>query len=138
MISPSDMIAIVTLNIKIGDVEGFMNVCLPFFTLEDVMDKLNTKYWYSTIKDDKGEDYEEYIEAMLKHVDVPVTAVLGRSRISVDDFVHLLEGDIIRLDSKVDEDLNVYVGNIKKFTALPGAEDNRYAIQVTSVIREEE
>ena len=49
IIAPNDMIAIVTLNVKIGDVEGFMNICLPFFTLEDVMDKLNTKFWYSTM-----------------------------------------------------------------------------------------
>lgn len=138
IISPSDMIAIVTLNIKIGEVEGFMNVCLPYFTLESVMDKLNTKYWYSTIVDSKDEEFEEYIEAMLQHVDVPVKAVLGRSAISVNDFIHLQAGDIIRLDSKVDSDLNIYVGNIKKFTALPGAEDDFYAVQVTSVIREEE
>lgn len=138
IISPSDMIAIVTLNIKVGDVEGFMNICLPYFTLENVMDKLNTKYWYSTIVDNKDEDFEEYIEAMLQHVDVPVKAVLGNSAISVNDFIHLQVGDIIRLDSKVDSDLNIYVGNIKKFTALPGAEDDFYAVQVTSVIREEE
>lgn len=138
VISPSDMIAIVTLSIKIGDIEGFMNICLPFFTLEDVMDKLNTKYWYSTIKDDHGDDYEEHIETMLKHVDVPVKAVLGNSAISVDDFIHLQVGDIIRLDAKVDSDLSIYVGNIKKFTALPGASNDIYAVQVTSVIREEE
>ena len=138
VISPSDMIAIVTLNIKVGDVEGFMNICLPYFTLENVMDKLNTKYWFSTIKDDRDEDYEEHIETLLRHVDVPVKAVLGRSSISVDDFVHLQVGDIIRLDSKVDTDLDVYVGNIRKFTALPGANDDSYAVQVTSIIREEE
>ena len=43
MIAPSDMIAIVTLNVKIGEIEGLMNICLPFFTLEDIIDKLNTK-----------------------------------------------------------------------------------------------
>ena len=43
IISPSEMIAIVTMNIKIGDVEGLMNICLPYLTLEPVMDKLNTK-----------------------------------------------------------------------------------------------
>lgn len=138
VISPSDMIAIVTMSIKVGDMEGFMNICLPFFTLENVMDKLNTKYWYSTIKDDRDEDYEEHIESMLKHVDVPIKAVLGNSAISVDDFIHLQVGDIIRLDAKVDSDLSVYVGNIRKFTALPGANNDIYAVQVTSVIREEE
>lgn len=138
VIAPSDMIAIVTLNMKIGDVEGMVNICLPFFTLEDVMDKLNTKYWFSTIQENHDEHYEEYIESMIRRVDIPIKAVLGRSTISVNDFLNLQVGDCIRLDSRVDTDMNVYVGNIKKFTALPGTDRDSYAVQITSVIREEE
>lgn len=51
IISPSEIIALVTINVKIGDVEGLMNVCLPYITLEEVMDKLNTKYWYSNLQE---------------------------------------------------------------------------------------
>ena len=103
IISPSETIAIVTINLKIGDVEGLMNICLPYTTLEPVMDKLNTKYWFSTMK----------------------------------DFVNLQLGDVIRLDRKVDDELEVYVGNIKKFKALPGYSDNKYAVRVTEILREE-
>ena len=138
VIAPSDMIAIVTLNMKIGDVEGMVNICLPFFTLEDVMDKLNTKYWFSTMQENHDEHYEEYIESMIRRVDIPIKAVLGRSTISVNDFLNLQVGDCIRLDSRVDTDMNVYVGNIKKFTALPGTDRDSYAVQIASVIREEE
>lgn len=138
VIAPSDMIAIVTLNMKIGDVEGMLNICLPFFTLEDVMDKLNTKYWFSTMQENHDEHYEEYIESMIRRVDVPIKAVLGKSTISVSDFLNLQVGDCIRLDSRVDTDMEVYVGNNKKFTALPGTEKDSYAVQITSVIREEE
>ena len=138
VIAPNDMIAIVTLNMKIGDVEGFMNVCLPFFTLEEIMDKLNTKYWFSTMQENHDEHYEEYIESMIRRVDIPIKAVLGKSTISVNDFLNLQVGDCIRLDSRVDTDMNVYVGNIKKFTALPGTDRDSYAVQITSVIREEE
>ena len=138
VIAPSDMIAIVTLNMKIGDVEGMVNICLPFFTLEDVMDKLNTRYWFSTMQENHDEHYEEYIESMIRRVDIPIKAVLGRSTISVNDFLNLQVGDCIRLDSRVDTDMNVYVGNIKKFTALPGTDRDSYAVQITSVIREEE
>ena len=138
VIAPSDMIAIVTLNMKIGDVEGMVNICLPFFTLEDVMDKLNTKYWFSTMQENHDEHYEEYIESMIRRVDIPIKAVLGRSTISVNDFLNLQVGDCIRLDSRVDTDMNVYVGNIKKFTALPGTDRDSYAVQITSVMREEE
>lgn len=138
VISPNDMIAIVSLNVKIGDVEGFMNICLPFFTLEGVMDKLNTKYWFSTMQDSNDESFAELIDAMIQKVDIPIKAVLGKSTISVNDFMGLQLGDIIRLDSYVDSDLSVYVGNIRKFTALPGSNKDHYAIQVTTVIREEE
>lgn len=138
VISPNDMIAIVTLNMKIGDVEGFMNVCLPFFTLEDVMDKLNTKYWFSTMQENHDENYEAYIESLIRKADIPIRAVLGKSMISVNDFMNLQVGDCIRLGSRVDDDMNIYVGNIKKFTALPGAEKGSYAVRITSVIREEE
>lgn len=138
IIAPNEMIAIVTLNLKIGDVEGFMNICLPFITLEDVMDKLNTKYWFSTMQELRDENYQEYIESMIRRVDIPVRAVLGTTTISVSDFMNLQVGDCIRLDTKVESDMDIYVGNIKKFTALPGSESDSYAVRVTSVLREEE
>jgi flagellar motor switch protein FliM len=137
VISPNDMIAIVTMNIKMGEIEGLMNICLPYFTLESVMDKLNTKFWFSTIHDGDDEDYEEYLDALLRRVDVPIRAVLGKSSVTVNDFVSLRAGDIIRLDSHVDSEMRVYVGNIEKFAALPGASKSNYAVRVTQVIREE-
>ena len=132
------MIALITLNIKIGDVEGLMNICLPFLTLESVMDRLNTKTWYSSLQGKDDTIYSETIETLISKAQIPIKAVLGNSSISVDDFINLQVGDIIRLDRGVDEDLNIYVGNIKKFAALPGATGNNYAVRITSVIREDE
>ena len=138
VISPTDMIAIITLNIKIGDTEGLMNICLPYFTLESVMDKLNTKYWFSTMQKHNDENYEEHLESLIKRVDVPVKAVLGNCHVSVNDFLHLQQGDIIRLDNRVNTEMHIYVGNIDKFTAMPGTSKNKYAVRITSVNREEE
>lgn len=138
IISPGEMIAIVTINLKIGDVEGLMNICLPFITLESVMDKLNTKFWYSNMQVKDEETYKDVIEDLIEHAPVSVKAVLGKSLISVSDFINLMPGDIIRVDTQVDEELDVYVGNMRKFTALPGSSGQNYAVRVTSVIREEE
>ena len=131
IISPSEMIAIVTINIKIGDVEGLMNVCLPYLTLEDIMDKLNTKYWYSTMQDKDEQQYVDAIETLISKAPIPMKAVLGNSTISVSDFSGLQVGDIIRLDTKVNQELDV-------FTALPGSSGDKYAVRITSVIREEQ
>ena len=137
IISPSEMIAILTINIKIGEVEGLMNICLPYITLEPVMDRLNTKYWYSNMQEKTEQMYAGDIENLISRSDIPIQVVLGKNRISVQDFGALQIGDIIKLDSKVNDELDVYVGDIKKFTALPGAAGKQYAVRVTSVVREE-
>ena len=137
IISPSEMIAIVTINVCIGNVEGLMNVCLPFLTLENIMDKLNTKYWFSTMKNKDEDSYEEFIETAINKAQIPMKALLGKSTISVMDFINLQVGDIIKLDSRVNDELDVYVGNIVKFKALPGSGAENYAVKVTEIIREE-
>jgi len=137
IISPSEMIAIITLNIKIGDVEGLMNICLPYITLEDVMDKLNTKYWFSSQQESDETSYTDMMEDLIVKAPIPVKAVLGRSSISIADFTGLQPGDIIRLDTGVEDELGIYVGSIKKFKALPGVAGDDYAVRITSIIREE-
>ena len=84
------------------------------------------------------ETYQDVIEDLIDHAPVSVKAVLGKSQMSVSDFVNLMPGDIIRMDTEVDQELDVYVGNMRKFTALPGSSGQNYAVRVTSVIREEE
>ena len=138
IISPSEMIAIVTINVKLGNVEGLMNICLPYITLEDVIDKLNTRYWYANIQSHDERDYAEAIESIINKAHVPIKAVLGKSSVSVMDFATLQPGDIIKLDRAVEDELDIYVGDIRKFTALPGSSGDKYAVRVTSVLREEQ
>ena len=137
IIAPSEMISIITMNIKIGTVEGMMNICLPYSVLESVIDKLNTKYWYSQLQAKDDSEYHDIIETSIGRAKLPVKAVLGKSTISVNDFLGLQCGDIIKLNSKVADELDVYVGNLKKFKALPGASSESFAVRITSVIREE-
>lgn len=136
-VSPNEMTSIVTMDIKIGDVQGLMNICIPYTVVEPVIDKINTKYWYSTADVKSNELYRQMIEDTLNRAQIPVRAIMGRSAISVNDFIHLQVGDIIKIDTKVEDELDVFVGNIKKFSALPGAHDDAYAVKIKSVYREE-
>ena len=138
IISPSETSAVVTMNMRIGNVEGMMNICMPYEVLEPVIDKLNTKYWYSTIKDMDKSANREFIEVAIARARIPVKAELGRSTISVKDFVNIQKGDIIKLNTRVDDELSVFVGNIKKFYALPGTSTESYAVKISRVIKEEE
>ena len=80
IISPSEMIAILTINMKIGDVEGMMNICLPYLTLESIMDKLNTKYWFSSMQEKDEKEYHEAIENLIARAQIPVKQYLVQVR----------------------------------------------------------
>ena len=138
IISPTEMIAIVTISVSIGDVEGLINICLPYLVLEPVMDKLNTKFWFSNISDSTQEADSEDIENLISKANVAVTAIWGGLSLKVSEFTSLQGGDIITLDRKVDDELDIYIGDIKKFTGLPGSSGKNYAVCITTVVREDQ
>ncbi|MDR1558098.1 MAG: flagellar motor switch protein FliM [Clostridiales bacterium] len=137
-ISPSEIVALITISAKIGPTEGFINFCLPNLVLEPVMDKLYTKYWFNTPADDNSEAYAEMMEIELEKTTARVNAVIGNTYITVNDFINLQVGDIIPLDSYINSDIKVMVGNLCKFYAKPGLSRGKYAVQITSAARKEE
>ena len=134
---PNELTALVTLDMKIGGIQGFFNFCIPYITIEPIAQQINAANWYGSKKNKKDEDHEihaKQLEEKLEVTDVSVSAVIGQTRISVGDFVNLAEGDIIMLDTFVHSDLSVKVGELLKFKAKPGIRHGRNAIQITSLI----
>lgn len=138
IISPNEIIALITLNIRLGKVEGLINICIPFLSVESIIDKLNTKYWYSSMQEADRETYADFIESQIAHTKIPISAILGRSKISVSDFINLQVGDIIPLDTKIDDEIDVLVGNIRKFRAKAGLMDQKNAVKILEIIRKED
>jgi len=138
VVAPTDMTALVTISVKVGAVEGLMNFCLPIAVIDPILDRLYTRYWFSSVNTTDEVDYTEDIEHKLEKANIDVSAVIGRTRIMVSDFVNLSVGDIIPLDSYITSDLDIYVGPIKKFHAKPGTRRGKNAVQITSIIEREE
>lgn len=136
IVAPTDMTALITMSIKIGDIDGLMNFCLPISVIDPIIDRLNTRFWFST--ENKNEnDYRKELEDKIETANISISAVVGRTRIMVSDFVNLGVGDIIPLDSYVNTDLEVLVGSLKKFLAKPGISRGKNAIQITELIESE-
>lgn len=138
ILSPNEIVALITLNIKIGDVSGMMNISIPHLALESIMDKLNTRYWFSHNEQELGPSYQEYIEKMIEKTAVPVKAILGRTHITVKEFLELAKGDIIKLDKDIESDLDIYVGNLLKFSASPGEYKNKFSVRVNRIMSRED
>lgn len=138
LMSPNEMVVLVTFTARIGEVEGLLNLCIPHMTVEPVMSKLSTKLWFSLIEQGSTEESKEAIERKIEESKMPVSAILGRTTISVNDFLMLQTGDVLSLNTNVDGKIEVIVGDMLKFYGKPGARNKRMAVNITDVIREEE
>lgn len=138
LMSPNEMVVLVTFTAKIGGVEGLMNLCIPHMTIEPVMGKLSTKLWFSLIEKGSTEESRRVIEQRVETSIIPIKVVLGRSTISVQDFLMLQQGDVITLNTEINGKVEVIVGDLLKFTGQAGAHNKKYAVKLTDVIREEE
>jgi flagellar motor switch protein FliM len=137
-INPSEIVALVTISIKIGPTEGFINFCLPYLVLEPIMDRLYTKFWFNHLHETDTGSFKAKVEAQLEKTRVTLKAVIGRTNISVNDFIYLQPGDIIPLNSYINSDIEIYVENTPRFYAKPGLSKGKNAVQITSLARKED
>jgi len=138
LMSPNEMVALVTFTAKIGEVEGFFNICIPHMVVEPVMPKLSTKLWFSLIEKGSTEESRQSIEMRVRETDIPVIAVLGRTTLSVREFLMLQEGDVLMLNTKINGKLEVYTGDILKFYGKPGVRNKKNAVKITEIVRSED
>lgn len=138
LMSPNEMVALVTFTAKIGEVEGLLNICIPHMVVEPVMPKLSTKLWFSLIEKGSTQETKESIEKRVRETDIPVIAVLGQTQLSVHEFLMLQEGDVLPLNTGIDGKLKVYTGDILKFYGKPGVRNKKTAVKITDIIRTEE
>ena len=69
---------------------------------------------------------------------VPITVELGKVSVTVQEMLDLTVGDVVRLDSRVNDELAVIIGQNQKFKCRPGSANNRIAVQITQATAEEE
>lgn len=137
VISPSESVALITLRVKIGEIEGLINLCYPHYVLEPILPHLSSKLWFtSTGKKKLSEKDRNALEKQVQKSKVDVKVELGNSVITVGELIALSKGDVIVLNRKVSEQLVVRIDNEIKFLGLPGKKNKNLALRVTYVHEE--
>lgn len=139
IVPPSDMVVIVTIQMRVGDVEGMMNICIPYLVLEPIMSKLTTTFWVasSVTKDDDPEQVK-ILQKKIERTQVPFVVQLGKIDITINEFLTLGFGDVLQMDTKVDDNLVCLVGHRAKFHCRPGTSGKKMAVQITDIIKDDE
>lgn len=130
MVSPNETVVVISLNTTIGEASGMINICIPHVVLEPIIPKLSVKYWMQSDKKQSLPIENSILQSEIQKADVSITAEIGSSEISIQDFLMLEIGDVIELNQQIDKPLLIKVGDIPKFVGQPGKINKKLAIQV--------
>ncbi len=136
IVGPNEMVVLVTFEVKIGNAEGMMNICLPYPVIDPIVSKLSAQYWFSSIRKEATDENLKALKQRLEKVQIPLVVNLGETSITLKEMLQLKNGDVLKLDQDIKESLKVMVGNKIKFKANPGTVGKKMAISVKSVEEE--
>ncbi len=138
IVSPNETVVTVTMKVEIGEVHGHIRLCLPHVLVEPIMPKLSAYHWLSNQKKQREPKESAAIKHRLKKTELEIIAELGQSEITIEEFLDLQPGDVIRLNESIQDSLLLKVDNKVKFTGQPGNSKGRMAVQIGEIIDEED
>ncbi|MDR1352451.1 MAG: flagellar motor switch protein FliM [Treponema sp.] len=131
IVPPTEMVVLVTLETKVGDVEGMMNFCIPYLTIEPIIGKLSAQFWYSSVRRGTTTENLNILKEKLATVDVSVVAEIGKIQVPIRDVLSLRAGDVVRLyNVKVGDPFSLNIGNKRKYLCRPGVMGKKVAVQI--------
>jgi flagellar motor switch protein FliM len=131
--SPTDMVVVLEYDIRIGAHQGEATLCIPFTSLQPVLDEVTGN---ALLAGRVGGDPEAVRRALAQRMGaapLPVSVQFSPVTLSLADIVDLQPGDVLPLAHPVDAALEVSVAGKRRFFARPGRRGKRLACVITSV-----
>lgn len=135
VMSPNEIIALTTFGLEIGETEGMMNLAIPHITVEPIVNKISTRHWFTSNSEEKSSSDKKLLERRIERASVLLRAVLGETKLTVEEFTGLQKGDVMRLDGSTGNPIKMYVDNKHIFNVKPGIKKNKIAVKIVDIVR---
>ncbi|MFN7927448.1 MAG: flagellar motor switch protein FliM [Blastocatellia bacterium] len=131
IVAPNEAVLTVVFQVQIAEARGNMSLCFPAITLEPILQILNQSV-YSRSREVPSAQTRTLLDA-LSGVRFPVSAELRGTKTAMDDLLNLSPGDVLRLDHRVDQPIEVSVGGVVKYHADLVAQERRTVVNITEL-----
>ena len=135
---PNDIVVSILFEVRIGDTHGAMSLCIPYMVLKPITAKLSAQKWFAATSNRKQtNNHRKSIVNNLRGSNIDVWIKLGKCGVTVEDFLTLQAGDVIRLNQKTNKDMTLMVGNRAKFLGRPSLNGKSIAFHINENINQD-
>ncbi len=136
IVSGNDMVILFSFEVEVGNKSGMMTICIPYIVIEPIAQKLSASLWFAS-KKSYDPKVQENLQNRLEKVFLPLVVQLGKTRLSMRELLGLEVGDVVVLDRRVNDPLDVLIGKDVKMRGVSGRVGNRLALRITELVEEE-
>lgn len=137
IVPANEPIAIITMNVKIGDISDLINLCIPHVAVQPVNKQLAKKMFYSESVAPKTDSNMESLSPRITSTLLTLHTVFDNTLATVKDVLNLQVGDVIRVDHPINKQITVLVEHIPKFKGFIGMHGQKYAVKISDILKEE-
>jgi flagellar motor switch protein FliM len=137
--SEAEVLMVISFTVNLDYSFGEMKLCIPVSAMEQTLEKFADNNNPNNPFNSKEicEQSTESLNKLVKDVKVVVTGVLDETNVTVDDLIHLKVGDVMRLNSKITDDLGIRVEGVNKFNGKLGLLGSKKAMQIISSVADQ-
>lgn len=114
-------------DVKVAETTGIMSICYPFNVIQAA---LNAAEERSGDRRGAGRTDGDAMLRALSVIPLNVHVVIGEGRMSAGRLVRLRPGDVVCLDRRADLPLDVYLGENRLFSGIPGKYKGKVAVRL--------
>lgn len=132
IVTPVDVVIKVEFVLEVEGKQCKAYLCIPYGTVEPIKEKLYSAF--SADRDELDMKWLDRLKDRLKEIPVTITGELGKVKLDVSRVVDLKVDNLIMLDRRVDEDIDILVEGSRKFTGKFGIYRGAMALKVNKVL----
>ncbi len=137
----SEIVVVISFDVNIGVHTYLMNLCFPTFALEEVLARLNRQQVTTTalkIGPDRVKENMKLIHNQMSSTFLPVVAELGKASITVKELLELKSGDVLKLNKRINEEIEVLIRGKRKLAGRPGTVEGKKAVRITRPLTDDD
>jgi len=128
--TPNELVVVSTFEIGFNDVVGAVNICLPYSMIQPIRELLFSAMQGDHLSADKN--WNSLMARQIKSAEVELVAVLGQTKLTVEDLMKVKIGDIIPFH--VNENIIATVNEVPVMECKYGIFNDQYSIKVEKMI----
>ena len=140
----NDTIVLVLFEVRMGEFQGAMSLCIPYLLIKPILGKLSTQRWFVADRK-KAASHSDQLAQRLNTTAVPCIARLGRASLTVADLAALTVGQVVPMqvcpaspDPHALKDklgtVDLLIGDHVKFRGRTGLRGRTLAVQIEQVV----